>query len=289
MPRPSPWTSGFASLGARLEPPPEPAEPCGDCLAPCCWFVLIETGALVTADDLDWIERLLEYERLVVWITGAGNYTLGAIAPCRHLDRDDCRCAVYGRAERPRLCRDYAALSCWYRRQLPPSAAAVWRLDRQLWPAFRRGARLGRGGSVVALPDRRADASGGGGGPPMGSHLAAPVELARSQMTPVTLAVDLPDAILETDAERSELLYFLSNFEDCGVARTACDWFLLVQTRRAAEVAPGPLEGTDGGLGGFSSEGVYRPTRAELASLRERLGSALWRALPGDLERALRD
>jgi hypothetical protein len=272
VPAPPPWHSAEASVRVAARPPAAEVHPCGDCLAMCCWFVLIETGPLEGVEELDAISEHLDYERTVVWLQPDRTYSIGIISPCRHLERTTCGCGVHGTPDQPDLCRGYDASACWYRRHFEPGSHLDWaRLDGRRWPAYRATIGLDAEGLVADLP--RLD-----------GLAAAP----RAYEVPAVLQFDLPEDSVDSAEQLGDLLYYLSNFEGVELARTPDAWMLLFATRRDGAAPAREIEVADGRIGGFEPADVLRPTREQVRALFRAHGAGLWCLGPTRLAALLR-
>lgn len=258
---PPPWSGAEASLELAVAPVVPGRHPCGNCLAMCCWFVLVERGQLETVADLEAVEAHLAYDRLVVWIERDGAYTLGAITPCRLLARDTCACTVHGTEVQPRLCRDYDAHACFYRpRSETGLVEEALRLSGLHWADYRRRVMVDEGGEVRSLPE-------------VTLH-----ELERQRRRfdrPVTLELPLTEDMLPQRERLADLLPFLANFERLEVARRRAGWVLRVRTCRAEDAAPTELEAPVGS-GDVGEDEPVRVTAAEAQRLHREFGPSLW-------------
>lgn len=110
--------------GADEEPEPrartfdELRDPCNGCSAPCCETVSFAQGRPTTISSVDFYQFALGFPGVELFV-GDDGWWITVKSRCRHLV--DGRCGIYGRPERPLLCRYYDAWKCTYR---PEYAAA---------------------------------------------------------------------------------------------------------------------------------------------------------------------
>ena len=53
VPDPAPWSDVGRARAAANPPRPEGAEPCGNCLAICCWYLILEDDNAEHLEDLE--------------------------------------------------------------------------------------------------------------------------------------------------------------------------------------------------------------------------------------------
>jgi hypothetical protein len=127
------------------------ADPCAGCAAHCCKTLMFPLARPVARRNLDYMQFLLGFPGIEIGVTDDA-WMLVVHARCRHLTADN-RCGVFGRPERPSLCRYFDASSCSYVVQLgeprPPGFLRI-RLDQFFWMIDAIG--FDASGTIVDLP-----------------------------------------------------------------------------------------------------------------------------------------
>ncbi len=164
--------AAFAGMPLAEEPAPAPAngwrpvelsagplryadaaisDPCTGCGAWCCTTLVFPTGAPTTAAQLDFLRFALGFPGMELGISDNA-WSLVVSTTCRHLDAG--RCAVYGRDERPLLCKHYDALRCTYRSQFGTSRPEGFlRVTFEDFPPVTDTFSFGGDGRAEAIPD----------------------------------------------------------------------------------------------------------------------------------------
>jgi Fe-S-cluster containining protein len=110
--------------GHRLSLEEARTSPCQTCAtSPCCTHVPLQTFQIHTLRDLDHAVYLLNFERIVLGLSSAGDWSVYYHHPCRFLDRTNPQnylCTLHDTAMQPRICVNYNPYSCWYKRALTP-------------------------------------------------------------------------------------------------------------------------------------------------------------------------
>lgn len=263
-----PWKDRDVCLNARIAPLVEGSHPCESCLAPCCWYLLIENDRIEDREDLDVIGEDLSYRDVVAWIDDDGEYAIGLLTPCRWLNGEDCSCDLFGTNERPSICNTYDQENCFYRWHLEADASEVCRVDGPHWRAFRA--------ALENQPEKL----------PVGDDLEK--EALRYDW-PVTLELDLPENIVSDPNDRADLLPFFAGFQSCRIVRTPESWMLLFDTFRCTSEPVGEMEVSDGVIGGFPENEVIHTSYDQLVTLAQRFGESLLTATPEAIRSALSD
>lgn len=89
---------------------------CAGCAAHCCKNLLFPRSLPTTFADLDFYRYCLGFPGIQLGISDS-QWTLIVRSRCRKLDGNN-RCSLYGRPERPLLCRYYDASHCSYKHRL---------------------------------------------------------------------------------------------------------------------------------------------------------------------------
>ena len=261
-----PWTDLDRRLDVRIAPIGEGRPPCEACVAPCCWYLLVEDDKVEGRPDLDAIERDLAYRDVVAWLDYDGDYALGLATPCRWLDPVECSCNALGKPARPSICDHYDENNCWYRWHVEADDSEVARVDGIRWASFRS--------ALEQRPDR----------------LPRSDSLERSRISydyPVTLEFDLPPDLVDDPQDRADLLSFFSGFTGCRIVRSPDSWMLLFDTFRDSSAPAGSMEVRDSTIGGFAPEDIVHTRHDQLLDLASRYGEKLLEMTPDALVEAL--
>lgn len=87
-------------------------QPCDGCSAPCCTTLVFPHDTPTTRSSLDFLRFCLGFPGIEVGI-GDDGWQLVVRTTCRHLEGN--RCSVFGRPERPLVCKYYDASKCTYK------------------------------------------------------------------------------------------------------------------------------------------------------------------------------
>ena len=150
------WRQSVISGASLVRKPPrtflygELEEPCRDCSAWCCSTLVFPHGFPSTRSGVDYLRFALGFPGIEIGVHDGG-WSLIVKTRCRHLTGT--RCGVYGKPERPLLCRYYDAHSCAYKVHFGDERPAGYvrvRLEQfvALTPLF----RFDGTGSVVEVP-----------------------------------------------------------------------------------------------------------------------------------------
>ena len=106
--------------------------PCESCAtAPCCSYLPLGSFRTTTVSDLDYAAYLLNFKRIELGLTAAGDWSVFYRHPCRYLDRSTFACTVHEQPEQPHICRRYDPYRCWYKTALTRRISPDYiRLDR---------------------------------------------------------------------------------------------------------------------------------------------------------------
>ena len=218
---PKPWENTAASVSCNLLPSLEGTHPCHDCLAPCCWQVIVSRSRLLTGSDLEYLDSVLEYRDVSLWVGADGAYSVVLLSRCHHFDEDSCGCAIYGTPERPDICESYDGYSCWYRKVLDNEKTI--RISRENWAAFREQVEISQEGDLIhSIPSRN-------------ELMFAHCKTVRSQKEqPVVLEFPITEeSIGHTTLD--DYLLFLGNFNQVSLIRSSGGWSMLFKTFRRGD------------------------------------------------------
>ena len=90
--------------------------PCNNCPAPCCRMTIRPDTMPTTHRAIDHLLYLLRFaDHEAIW-SSDGTWTLVHWSVCTALESDSCCCKLHGSMAKPLICREYDAVSCWYKR-----------------------------------------------------------------------------------------------------------------------------------------------------------------------------
>jgi len=131
----------------------ELADPCQDCSAPCCRYIVIPHPTPVRWMDLDFIRYVLGFPGTEAMISEDGRWSLLITSTCRKLDTATSRCLVHGTPEQPRTCVYFNPHHCWYKRNFfhePP--VDFMRLDLERFEQMLTLLQFDQNGEMVHWP-----------------------------------------------------------------------------------------------------------------------------------------
>ncbi|KAB2898507.1 MAG: hypothetical protein F9K40_11340 [Kofleriaceae bacterium] len=147
-----------ASLTRKERNEPEPRtvgyddldEPCTDCAAWCCSTLVFPHGFPSTRTNLDYLRFTLGFPGIEVGVHDGG-WSIIVKTRCRHLRGN--RCGVFGKPERPLLCRYYDAHACAYKVHFGEERPAGYvRVRLEEFSTLAGLFRFDPSGAVVELP-----------------------------------------------------------------------------------------------------------------------------------------
>ncbi|MCC6994376.1 MAG: hypothetical protein IT370_07085 [Deltaproteobacteria bacterium] len=109
-------------------------DPCTGCSAACCTTLVFPYPRPQTRRNVDYLQFVLGFPGLEVGVSD-GDWQIVVKTRCRHLTADS-RCGIYGKPERPTLCKYFDAAGCSYvaRFGLPrPKDFMRVRLEQFFW------------------------------------------------------------------------------------------------------------------------------------------------------------
>jgi hypothetical protein len=129
--------------------------PCESCsTSPCCSFLPLGGFRVATLSDLDYAVYLLNFQRIELGLTPAGDWSVFYRHPCRYLDRSSFACTIHEKVEQPHICRRYNPYRCWYKTALTQSTSSAYlRIDRTRLRSLVTGIRFDAQGNIVESPD----------------------------------------------------------------------------------------------------------------------------------------
>lgn len=156
----------MGSTGSRAEAAKEEAEgrtksfeelahgnPCDGCPAPCCRTQLSPYKTPATFADIDHVRFTLLFPNTELVVAETGEWSVMRWANCIFLDEKDCTCTVHGTPAKPKICVQYDAHNCWYKRNLvtddPPE---IYRLTGRRFEAWVREITFHEDGRIASVP-----------------------------------------------------------------------------------------------------------------------------------------
>ena len=109
------------------------ASPCATCeTAPCCTHLPLNTFKITNLLELDHAIYLLNFDRIELGLTAAGEWSAYYVHPCQFLNQADFTCTVHNSAQQPHICVNFNPYNCWYKRVFTKSIGPDYlRIDRQ--------------------------------------------------------------------------------------------------------------------------------------------------------------
>jgi len=157
-----PWVSIAESLVPRADAcanyDSARRSPCESCpTSPCCSYLPLTSFRVSTLSDLDYAAYLLNFERIELGLSSAGDWSVFYRYPCRFLDRRTFACTIHNSPEQPHICRNYNPYQCWYKTALTRSSTAEYvRLDRTRLRYLMTGIGFDTRGQILESPDWQA-------------------------------------------------------------------------------------------------------------------------------------
>lgn len=128
-------------------------DPCTSCSAQCCQTLVFPHPTPRTRHNVDYLRFCLGFPGIEIGVGDAG-WSIIVKTRCRHLDGN--RCGIFGRPERPILCKYYDASTCTYRVEFgQPRPEGLVRVRLEDFPVFAGGFRFDEHGTVLGVPSSR--------------------------------------------------------------------------------------------------------------------------------------
>lgn len=127
------------------------ADPCTGCAAYCCKTLVFPQGTPKHVSNLDYYRFCLGFPGVELGISDSG-WSIIVKTRCRYLD-DNQRCSLFGKPERPLICKYYDAWKCDYKPQFGnprPGNFLRVRMEQFLWLA--ESLPLDEHGAVISIP-----------------------------------------------------------------------------------------------------------------------------------------
>jgi hypothetical protein len=155
----TPWNSIAESLvefgEIQLNQQEALVSPCASCsTAPCCTHLPLHTFKITNLVELDHALYLLNFDRIELGLSAAGDWSVYYCYPCRFLDRASFGCTVHNTPQQPQICVHYNPYHCWYKRVFTRSNSDNFlRIDRQRMAFILDHLLFDEARQLVAVPD----------------------------------------------------------------------------------------------------------------------------------------
>ncbi len=127
-------------------------DPCGQCPAPCCRYLIFPLPVPGTFMQLDYVEFCLNFPGVELAVSPA-SWSLLLRADCEALQQEPARCRLYGAAARPLRCAHLNQWDCGqYKQLLDGDPATLRRIDREAFRALMQEMRFDDSGRIVQGP-----------------------------------------------------------------------------------------------------------------------------------------
>lgn len=131
------------------------ASPCASCeTSPCCTHLPLHTFTISNLLELDHARYLLNFDRIQLGLSAAGDWSVYYVYPCRFLDRNDLSCTVHNQPAQPQICTQYNPYNCWYQRVFTRSVSAEFlQVDRPRFEYIASQIEFDAFNQIVTTPD----------------------------------------------------------------------------------------------------------------------------------------
>ena len=117
-------------------------------------YLPLHTFKVRTLMELDHALYLLNFDRIELGLSAAGDWGVYYRYPCRFLDRSDFSCRIHNTPEQPQICIHYNPYQCWYRRVLTRSVSDDFlRVDRSRLEYIVGQFAFDDAGNIVEAPE----------------------------------------------------------------------------------------------------------------------------------------
>ena len=129
------------------------ANPCLDCVAPCCRMLLIPHPTPGTFMDLDYIRYMLGFPSVRMILNSDGSWQVQVEQSCGFLDQETNLCTVHDTPRKPKTCVFFNPHQCWYKRNFATETPAdLIHLDLEAFEALLGHVRFDDDGNVIEIP-----------------------------------------------------------------------------------------------------------------------------------------
>lgn len=125
-------------------------EPCSGCQAYCCKTLVFPQALPIHTTNLDFLKFCLGFPGIELGIAD-DTWSIVVKTTCRHL-QDNC-CSVYGKSERPLLCKYYDAWKCTYKPHFgTPRPGKFLRVQLEQFQWLTESFSFDENGTIVQFP-----------------------------------------------------------------------------------------------------------------------------------------
>ena len=128
-------------------------DPCEECNAPCCKYLLIPYKTPSTWMDMDFIKYLLNFPDVKLTVSKKGTWNIMIEQNCIHLDEQNLKCKVHKTADQPKTCVYYNPYQCNYKMNLSSNkASSIYILTRDNFQNWLHELKFDENGLIVDGP-----------------------------------------------------------------------------------------------------------------------------------------
>ncbi len=129
--------------------------PCATCQSsPCCTHLPLHTFRITNLVELDHARYLLNFDRIKLGLSAAGDWSAYYVYPCRFLSRTDYSCTVHATPDQPQICVQYNPYNCWYKRSLTQSVGDEFiQIDRPRFEYILANVQFDEMRNLIGAPD----------------------------------------------------------------------------------------------------------------------------------------
>ena len=128
--------------------------PCEECSAPCCRYLLIPHKAPNTWMELDFIRYMLNFPKINVTVSKAGDWGILFQQDCTYYDPKKQKCKVHNTPEQPKTCAYFNPYQCNYRLNLENKEPfSIYTLNREKFDHWVQFIKFNEDGTIVEAPN----------------------------------------------------------------------------------------------------------------------------------------
>ena len=129
------------------------AKPCAGCAAHCCRMLLIPHPTPMNFLDLDYIRYMVAFQNVDMLLDSAGHWQVRLRQTCSLLDPVSKLCTVHDTPRQPKICVNFPATQCWYRRNFEPARPEeVITIDMRAMELLLESVGFDDAGQIVEIP-----------------------------------------------------------------------------------------------------------------------------------------
>ena len=128
-------------------------DPCQGCPAPCCRLQISPYKTPQNFADIDHVRFSLLFAQTEMAVAASGEWSLIRWQTCSLFDRDHCACTVHSTPAKPKICSEYNAHNCWYKRNYVGDAPPdIYRLDLRRFEVWVKEIVFDENGAIRSVP-----------------------------------------------------------------------------------------------------------------------------------------